>query len=161
MKSQRINDIIAAVLLTVLGIIFIVWKSVVIGIAMTVLGVMLIVQGVIDLVGRMFVSAVIKAVLGILIISFGWAVAEIALYVMAVVLLVYGIIQLVGAIKMLRVLRSTVAKIFGFVQPCMCLFIAISLLFNQGGTVATVFIVAGVFLIIQGVLALIDCLVKR
>ena len=161
MKAKNQNKLISAILITVLGVLFLIWKSDVISVAMTVLGVMLIVQGILDLVHKNIVSGVIRVALGILIIVFGWAFVTIALYVMAVVLLIYGIMQLISTIRNLASEKSLVAKIVGFIQPALYLVIAACLLFNQSGAITWVFILSGIFLIIQGVLALIDCLSSK
>lgn len=163
MKAKNQNKLISAVLMTVLGILFIVFKNEVISIALTVLGVLLVVQAILDFIHKAYVSGVIRAVIGALILVFGIGnlLVTVALYVMAAVLLVYGILQLIGALKALNKNSSLLAKIFAFLEPAVCLFIAVCLLFNQGGTIAWVFIVAGIFLIIDGVIALIDCLANK
>lgn len=161
MKTQSTSKLIAAILMTVLGVLFIVLKNDVISIGMTVLGTMLIVQAVLDLIGKRYVTAVIKAVIGVFIIVLGWVFLTVALYVMAAVLLIYGILQLIDVVKALPTLKTVLAKVVGFIQPVVCLVIALCLLFNQGGTIAWVFIFSGIFLVIQGVLALIDCLATR
>ena len=161
MKSKSTSKLIAAILMTVLGILFIVFKNDIIGIGMTVLGAMLIIQAVLDLIGKNYVSAVIKAVIGVLLIVLGWLFVTVALYIMAAVLLIYAILMLIEVIKALPKLKTALAKVVGFIQPVGYLVVALCLLFNQGGTVAFVFILAGIFLIIQGALALVDCLATR
>ena len=161
MKVKNQNKLIAAILVTVLGLLFLIWKGGVISIAMTVLGVMLLVQAVLDVIAKDYTAGAIKAVLGVAIIVFGWAFLTIALYVMAAVLLVYGILQLIDAYKAYPKQKSLTAKIVGFIQPAIYTLIAVCLLFNQGETVSWVFIIAGIFLIVQGVLALIDCVTSK
>ena len=161
MKTQSTSKLIAAILMTLLGILFIILKSDVISIGMTVLGIMLIVQSLLDILGKRYVLAVIKAVIGVLIIFMGWLFVTVALYIMAAVLLIYAILQLFDVIRALPKMKPILAKVVGFIQPVGYLVISLCLLFNQGGTIAVVFIVAGIFLIVQGALALIDCLVTR
>ncbi|MBE6533873.1 MAG: hypothetical protein E7678_02755 [Ruminococcaceae bacterium] len=161
MKTQSTSKLIAAILMTVLGIMFIILKGDVISIGMTVLGIMLIVQAVLDIFSKKYVSVVIKAVIGILIIVMGWLFVTVALYIMAAVLLIYAILQLFDVIRALPKLKTVLAKVVGFIQPAVYLAISLCLLFNQGGTISVVFIIAGIFLIIQGVLALLDCLATR
>jgi uncharacterized membrane protein HdeD (DUF308 family) len=161
MKVKNQNKLIAALFLTLLGLLFLIWKGGVISIAMTVLGVMLIVQAVFDVIGKNYVGCVVRAVLGIVILIFGWAFVTVALYVMAAVLLIYGLLQLIEAIKAFPKQKSLTAKIVEFIQPAICIVIAVCLLFNQGATVSWAFIVAGVFLIVQGVLGLIDALTSK
>lgn len=161
MNVKNQNKLIGALLLTVLGILFLIWKGGVISIAMTVLGVMLIVQAVLDLIAKNYVPCVVRGVLGVVIIVFGWAFVTVALYIMAAVLLIYGILQLIEAIKAYPKQKNAVSKIVGFIQPAVCILISVCLLFNQGGTISWVFIIAGIFLIVQGVLGLIDALTSK
>lgn len=161
MKSQSRNQLIAAILMTLLGILFIVLKNEVIRVGMTVLGVMLLVQALFDVIGKQYIPAAIKAVIGVLVIVLGWVFVKVAIYIMAAVLLIYAILQLVMVIRALPATNSTLAKILGFVQPVIYLVISCCLLFNQGGTMSWVFIISGIFLIIQGVLALIASLVNN
>ena len=163
MKAQNQNKLASALLMTVLGVLFIVFKNDVISVALTVLGVLLVIQAVLDFVHKALVSGVVRAVIGALILVFGLGnlIVTVALYVIAAVLLVYGILQLIGALKALTKKSNFIVKIFAFIEPAICLFVAICLLFNQGGTVAWVFIISGIFLIIDGVLSLIGCLFNK
>lgn len=157
MKAQSRNQLVAAILMTVLGILFIVLKNDVISIGLTVLGVMLIVQAIIDIVNRQYVPAVIKAVIGIIVILLGWVFVKVAIYIMAAVLLIYAILQLIMVIRLLSSAKNVLVKALGFVQPVIYIVISCCLLFNQGGTIAWMFILSGIFLIIQGIIALIQC----
>ena len=161
MKEQKQNKIISALLTTALGLIFLIWKDGVIGVAMTVLGALLVIQAVLHLIHKNYTSAIIKAVIGILVIVFGWALASAALFVMSAVWLIYGVMQLIDALKIMKNVKKTAAKVVLLIQPVIDILIAGSLLFNQSGTVAWAFILAGVFLIIQGVLALADALFTK
>ena len=161
MKNQSKSKLVSAILMTLIGILFIILKNKVISIGMTILGVMLIVQAVIDLFNKKFASAVIKGVIGALVIVLGWLFVTVALYIMAAVLLICGILQLIDVIKSLPHFKSIFAKIVGFIQPVVYIGIAVCLFMDQGGTVSWVFILSGIFFIVQGALALIDCLVTR
>lgn len=161
MTSQNKNNIISAVLMAVLGILFIVWHSKVISIGMTILGAMLIIQAIIDIFGKHYISCVIKAVIGVVMIVFGWQLVSISLYIMAAVLLIYGIMQLVRAVSLLPNLYTTFSKILIFFSPAVCLVISCLLLFNQGGTVSWVFIISGIFLLIQALLSLLECVFSK
>lgn len=148
------SNLITAILTIVIGVLFVALKGGVIGIAMTVLGVGLIVWAVLDIIDKNNTSGIIKLVAGIVVIVFGWTLASIVLYVMAALLLVYAVYQLYGLIT------DKVKDFVKFIEPSVMALIAILLLFNQGGTVAWVFIVAGIFLIVEGALALINCIKK-
>ena len=150
------NKLLSAVLTIALGILFIILKSDVVSIAMTLLGVALIISGVIDLLHKLIAPGIVKAVIGVAVIVFGWTLMSIAIYIMAALILAFGVVQLVQAIKEKQ--NNTMKKLLSFIEPALMVIVACCLLFNQGGTIAWVFIVAGVVLIIEGVIALIGCL---
>ena len=158
MKIKNQNKLITAAILIVIGVLFLALKGGVISIAMTVFGALLIIQAVLSALEKDYTTTIIKGAMGIGVIIFGWAFVKIALYILAGVLLVYGVLQLIDAIKALPTLKNTTAKVVEFIQPAVFIVIAVSLLFNQGGTVSFAFILAGIFLIVQGVLSLIDAI---
>ena len=158
MKKQVPNNLIMAIATVVLGVLFIVLKGEVISIAMTVLGVALIVAAVIDFVNKKLTEGVIKAVLGAVVIICGWAFVKVALYIMAAVLLIYGILQLIEAIKATGKKSKVLNTVWRLVEPVLTIIIAVCLIFNQGGAVEWLFIVAGVILIIEGMVSLINYL---
>lgn len=147
-----------AILTIVLGVLFLVLKSSIVGITMTVLGVVLIVAAVLDLLQKQYVPSAVKAVIGIIIIVFGWTLTSVALYVMSAILLVYGILQLYEAIKANKRGKNVWKTILLYAQPVAIVVAAIFLLVNQGGAISWAFIVAGIFLIVEGAIGLINCL---
>ena len=148
------SAIITSILTIVIGALFIALKGGVIGIAMTILGAGLIVWAVLEIVEKSYTPAIVKMVAGAVIIVFGWTLASVVLYVLSALLLFYAVYQLYLLIK------DKVTDYAKFVEPSIMAIIAILLLFNQGGTIAWVFIVAGIFLIVEGALALVNCLKK-
>ena len=161
MKAQSRNDLVSAVLMTTLGVLFIVLKAEVIQVAMTIFGALLILQAVLDLIARQLVMAVIKGVIGVAVIVFGWLIVDVATIIFAIVLLIFGLLQLIESIKALPTASNMLAKVLGFVKPGVCIAIAVCLLVNAGSLMNALFIVAGVFFILQGVVSLVDCFATR
>lgn len=155
------EKIISAILTLVLGILFIVLKGQVVSIAMTILGVLLIVLGIMNLTTKLVAPGVVKIVVGALVILFGWVLVSAALYILAALLLIFGILQLYAQIKLNTKGARIIDTIFAYALPIICIVIAFFLFFNQGGTVDWVFIVAGVFTIIEGILMLANSLRKN
>ena len=141
------NKILIAILTTVIGVLFVTYKEGVVSIAMTVLGASLIVWGVIDFLNKQTVPAVVKGVVGVLIIVFSWLFATIILYVFAGLLLIYSLYQL----YLLATAKKKRWELF--VQPALLAITAILFFMNNIGWAFTA---AGVVLIVQGVLAIID-----
>ena len=160
MKNSE--KMISAILTIILGILFIVLKEQVIGIGMTILGVLLIVAGVLDLIGsKQTYSAVVKIVIGVLFIVFGWTIVSAVLYILAALLLVYGIYLFYDRIKTHMKGANLLSTIITYVEPALFILIAFFLFFNQGGTIEWVFIVSGIFAIIEGALMFLDALKKE
>lgn len=156
------DKLLTALVTAVIGILFLILKGNVISIAMTVLGVILIASAIPDLIRRLYVLSAVKAVLGILVIVFGWTLASAVLYIFAALLLVDGILQLAFLIKRRVKGFSALDTFFRYADPVLTVIIAFFLLFNQGGTIDWIFIVAGIALVIEAIIALINCLfIKR
>ena len=148
------NKLLTAILTVALGVMFIILKGEVVSIAMTVLGVALLVAAVIDLVNKQVPPAIVKGVMGAAVILFGWLFVSLALYVMAAVLLIYGLLIVYELAK------AKTKKVLSYVGPVIMIVAAICLLFAQGNAVNLMFIISGAFLIVEGVLMLVDALKK-
>lgn len=159
--EKKNNQLISAIITIAIGLLFIVCKNDIIGITMTVFGVALIVSAVFDFVHKQIVPGVVKSVVGVVVIIFGWTLMSAALYIMAALLLIYGLLLLYAAIQNRGLISDKVDKVLSFVQPSVYIFVGICLLFNQGGTIDWVFILSGIFLVIEGIVALVQYLKKK
>lgn len=154
-SSEKLAYAIAAI---VIGVLLIVFKADIIGITMTVFGVCLIALAVIDFIHSDVIPGVIKAVAGVVIIVFGWTLVSAALYIMAALLLIFGIAEMYLTFKNKSAYLDRSAFILRIAECAVYVLIGLCLMFNQGGTIAWVFILSGVFLIVNGVIALIQFL---
>lgn len=160
-KTKKLpNNLIVALATIVLGVLFIVLKGEVVSIAMTVLGVALIIAGVIDIVNKLTTSGVVKAVLGVALLVCGWTLVSLALYIMAAVLLIYGILLLLEVFKRMKKSDKIWNKVLKLIEPVVMIIVAACLLFNQGGAISWIFTLAGVLLIVDGALGLVNSLRK-
>ncbi len=158
---KKTSQLISAIMTLVLGILFLILKDDVIGIALTVLGIVLIITAVLELIRKNFTSGIIKAVLGIAVLVIGWTLLDIAIIVVGIVLMVYGILELIKRIVAI-VKKQTdgfLATILGFIAPAIC--IAASVLLLTGKALDIGITIAGVLFIIDGVLALIGALASK
>lgn len=156
MNRLKKNDLISALFMAVLGVLFIILKKNVVGISMTVFGALFIIFAIISLISKRYTVAAVQAIIGALIIVLGWVLVDIALFIFAILLLLFGILQLVGAIQGLSQSNGILAKIIGFAKSAICIALAIFLLINNGAVVEWVFIIAGIFFILEGVISLIN-----
>ena len=153
---KKTEKIIAAALTIALGVMLIVLKADVISIGMTVLGVALIVFGVLDFINKMIPPGVVKSVIGVVVIICGWAFVHAALYVLAALLLIAGILLLYEKIKNRACGVNLFYTICEYALPTVCIIIGSLFLFNQGKTVNWVFILGGIFTVVEGGLILVD-----
>ncbi len=158
---KKTSQLISAIMTLVLGILFLILKDGVIGIAITVFGVVLIITAILELFRKNFVSGILKAVLGIAVLTVGWLLLDIAMLVIGIVLLVYGILELIKRIVAIFKKQNGKfwATVIGFINPIVCIIAAAALIW--GNFLDTAIIVAGVLLIVDGLLALIEALASK
>ena len=157
-KSEKI---ISAVLMMVLGIMFIILKDKFIGLLMTVAGISLIVLGVVDIVENSIPPAVIKIVSGILVILCGWVVVEAVLYILAGVLLAFGILLLYDEIKNQTGCDTLWQTLLQYAVPVICIAIGVVLLFHRGEMMDIVLIISGCLIFVEGGILLFNALIEE
>ena len=158
MKNANSAKLLSAALTILVGVLFLIWKGTIISVAMTVIGVLLIVSAIVNLARKRYTVGVVGAVFGVMVLCFGWLFLSVALYVLAAILLIYGILLLIEIARRGLSRIGVLAAIVRLSQPIICILVAGCLLFNQGGAVDWVFILSGIFLIVEGVLALGDAI---
>jgi hypothetical protein len=162
---NKTEMLIAAVLLAVMGVLFIVYKSSILGtviqVALTVLGVAIIVLGVLDLLAGLLVPAIVKIVVGIAIIIFGWTLLDIVLFIIAVLLIVYGVLELVQVIRLRAKSNNTLGTILMYAVPILWIVVGVCVLCGGLNTALDImFIIIGVVALIQAVVMLVKALKK-
>ena len=155
---KRTEKIVVASLIIALGVLLVILRGGIVSILMTVLGLALIAFGVLDLFNCAIPPAVVKLVMGVVIILCGWLIVEAVLYLVSALLLIAGILLLYEKIKF----RSRCINLFHalcvYAIPSLCLVIGILLLFNQGNTAQWVFVIGGVFTVVEGGLLLVGAI---
>ena len=76
-------------------------------------------------------------------------------------LLIWGIYELYAKLKIHLKGNSVGLTVMLYIAPILNIVLGLLLLFNQSGTVAWIFIVVGVLLIIDGVMLLCDAFSKK
>lgn len=156
MIIRRNGSVITALLYAALGIMLIVMKGETISIALTVIGCSLMIAAVADFFRGFTVTGIIKAVIGACVLVFGWLFINLALYILAAVIIITGLMQIVQTHHIGQVFLSDVERIFAYIKPALTVFAGAVLLFNQRGVIDWAFIFAGVLLIVEGILELLD-----
>lgn len=154
-KSQRL---ITALVTIAFGVLLIVLRGDLISILMTVVGLGLIAFGIMDLIDSRIPPAVVKLVSGVVVIVCGWVIVEAVLYLVAGALLIAGILLLYEKIKTHSRCATFFYTLCEYAVPAICIVLGVLLMFNQGNTVEWVFILGGIFTIIEGGLLLVGAL---
>ena len=159
----RSSQFLSALMTLILGVLFVILKGEVVGIAIKVFAIVLIITAVLELIRLKIASGIVKAILGIVLVAFGWAITEIALLVIGIVLIVFGVLELVKRIVALFKKNRTklLAKILGFISPVFSIVAGYFLITSSGEAVGWAIVVGGVLLIINGVLALVEALASK
>ncbi|MGN0571203.1 MAG: DUF308 domain-containing protein [Candidatus Fimenecus sp.] len=153
--------IVSAVASIALGVLFIVLKNDVISVALTVFGVLLLCAAVFDFVHRFVSMGIVKAVLGVCVLVFGWVFVNLALYILAAAIIIMGLLQIVNTYRAMLVGFTFGEKCLLYLKPVGTVIAGACLLFNQGGTVAWVFIATGVLLVAVGILEIVDAVRQK
>ena len=154
---KKSEHIISAIFTIAIGVLLMIMKGEMISLFMTILGVSLIVLGLIDLLDKNIPFAVVKIVVGGVVIFFGWTIVSAVVYILAALVLIVGVLALYDCVRFrLRCIRGKEAlKIL--IEPVVCILIGLVLFFNKWDWV---FVLAGLFTILEGGLLLFDALRK-
>ena len=145
-KVKFPEGLVMALFMVALGILFLVMKSGVIGLAVTILGVALLVSAVLDFLNKDLTSCIIKAVIGVCVLVFGHLFVDVAVIVVAAVVLVYGILDIVDLVKAKK------KDVVDFIKPVVVVVIAAALLISKWLVFDWLFIVIGILFLAEGVL---------
>lgn len=148
---MKLSRFVSALLMLVLGILFIVQKAGVLVTALWIFGIVLIVAGVLDILTKNLIPAIVKIALGAFLVIGNGAgfLVSIAIYIIGAVMIVLGAVQF---FEIFRKRSSFLARLFALASAV--LYIVIGVLLFLGNLADWIFIVIGVFMIIDSVLDL-------
>ncbi len=149
-KKLSTGTILAALLYIIIGAMFIVFRSSMLGWALTVAGILAIAYGIYLSFNKQLVLGIIFAVVGVLLIVGGWVFLNIILIVFGVLLVVYGVKGLIEA------LQKKKKAVFPIVVSILTIVAGILFIVSKWALVDWMFIIIGAVLIIDGILALIN-----
>ena len=148
-KKSKVSDnnLLRALLYAVIGVLFCIFKGGILDVLLTIAGVLFIVYGIIECINKNILNAVVYIVLGALIIAGGWLFVEIVLVIFGALLIVSGIMDL-G-----KVAKSK--KTVNFLAPIVTIVVGVLLILSHWiGMLNWLFIVLGVMFIINAILLL-------
>lgn len=144
--------VVSSVISIVLGLMLIVMKGEIISLAITLLGVTVLISAISDFVNSFKNVGIIKAVIALCILVFGWVFVNLALYILAAAIIIMGLLQIANINEIVSVNLTVKDKALIYAKPVITVLAGACLLFNQGGTIAWVFIITGILLIIEGII---------
>lgn len=150
------ENMVTAFMSILLGVLLITMRDRVIGAAITVLGVAVLISAVADFVAKLMNTAIVKAVVGVCILVFGWMFVDLALYILAAGIILMGLLQISGIHRYSPVNLTAGEKLMVYMRPAVMVLAGACLLFNKNGTLAWVFVVTGILLVVQGVMSLVN-----
>ena len=153
---KKKNQTITGAFAIALGVLFIAAQNKVIQIALSVLGAALLIMAIIDYVNKETFKASFLAVGGISVIVFGWVFIDLALYLISAFLLLIGIVQLILMFKIKALGFAPFNRFLAFAKPIATVIAGACLLFNKDGTLAWLFVIAGILITVEGILLIVD-----
>ena len=149
MASKKFNtNLTSAIMYIVLGALFCIFRAGVLDWLMTIAGVLFIVFGIIDLVKGGTTSGIINIAIGAVILIGGWFFIEVVLIVFGILLAIKGTIALINALKALN------KSVFDIIFSALTLAVGIMLIVSKWALIDWFFVIMGVLFIIDGVLEL-------
>ena len=151
MAKRSNSEVFSSLLYIIIGVVLAVFKSQTLGWAMTIAGVIFVISGILDVLKKNWAGGAVSLIIGVAILVLGWTATQIVLLVLGVLIAVKGLVAFFGAFKGRK-------NVFKFIFPILTVVIGLMLAFGNGLDI--VILVAGVLLIVDGVLGLIGSLKK-
>jgi len=142
------ENIIACILYTIFGIMFLVFRTGLLNVFMTIVGVVLILLGIFNIIAGGYVKGIIEAALGITLIVCGWLITKYVLILLGVLIVFEAVADIIRLIRQHRVAIAPLLEDIVYIAAGILLFVAP---FKASDIIC---IIVGVLLIIVGIIAL-------
>ena len=153
---MKMDKLISALFTIALGILLCLFKQTMLQIIVTLMGALIVLLGILDITRRKdYPMGIIKIIIGVIVIVFAWVFVTLAFIILGVILIAYGVFQLINLLKD-RLPRAPL--LIGVVNSVVIVVAGICCFFAE--TVAIMFLIVGIILIVYGVLSLIEAIVK-
>ena len=150
MAKKTNSELASSLLYIILGVLLAVFRLQALDWAMTIAGVLFVVFGIVDLVKGNTAGGIVSLVIGVVILVLGWTLATVVLLVLGILIAVKGVVALIN------VLKKSKKNVLEIVFPIVSIVVGLLLAFGDGLEIAIV--VAGVLMIVDGVVGLIGSL---
>ena len=149
-KKKTDAALFSALLYIVLGVLLIVFRGQMLGIAMTIAGIVFVVSGILEVAKKNWASGAISLIIGIAILVLGWVAAQIVLLVLGILIALKGVIALIEALGKKKI------TLLGVLFPVLTLVVGLMLAFGNGLDILLV--ICGVLLALDGVIGLVNAI---
>ena len=153
---------IASAIMIAIGVCLIALRGKIIEILLTAMGVTLIVSGIIDAVQRKdAVLCTIKCIIGAVLIVGGWLFLTVMLYIVGAMLVIFGVLWIIKLAKRYTKGATVFETIRLYFVPALCVLVGVCLFFNGTAIVDLMFIIAGVLLVVDGIIYLVNVIKEK
>ncbi len=146
------TNLFSSILYIILGVLLIAFPGEALSWAMTIAGIFFIISGILELVKKNWFGGAISLIIGIVILVLGWTLVWLVLLVLGILVAIKGVIALIDALK--RRKKNFLSILFAILT------IVVGIVLAFGNALEIIVIVAGILLVINGVLGLISALKK-
>ena len=152
MLKKSNPELISSLLYILIGVLLVVFRDRALGWAMTIAGVLFLVFGVLELLKSNWTGGAVSLIIGLSIIIFGWVLTEIVILVFGILIALKGVVALIDELR--RFKKNAVDIIFAVLT------IVIGLLLAFGELLSIMIAIAGVMLMFNGIIELINTATK-
>lgn len=158
MKNLKANKLLTSIVTIIIGVLLITLKSSIVIIAVTIFGLYLIVVGILDIIKKSdLVNGLVKIAVGVVAAVLSWLIVAIASLLLGVVLIINGVTQLLEVLKSKKP-KGLLATLLVFAAPIVSIIGGLCLCGAWGELALTMYVIAGIVVILNGVISLVDYL---
>ena len=151
-KKNFDTNLFVSILYVILGLLLIIFPGDALKWAMTLAGIFFIVSGILELIKKNWFGGAISLIIGVVILALGWTIIDIVLLVLGILIAIKGIIALINALKKRK--KNALSILFAILT------IVVGLVLAFGNALTIMVIIAGVLLVINGMLGLMSAIKK-
>ena len=152
MKKKNLT----AIILIVLGVLFIIFKLDLIKYLISSFGLLFIIFGIIDLINKRENIAIGEIIIGVLLIALSWLLLDICLLMIGITILVYAVRKLSFALKLTKHVDSIYKKIELVAFPLISTILGVLLIIGRWELGNTLCIIIGIIIILNGISLIIN-----
>ena len=152
MATKKKSELFSALLYIVIGVLLAIFKQGVLDWAIFLVGAIFIVSGILEVVKKNYTGGAISLIIGIAILILGGFLKDIVFLVLGILIAVKGFVSLVDALKAKN--KNALSIVFPVLT------IAFGILLAFGNLVGSVIFIAGILLVIDGVIGLVGAIKK-